>query len=169
MPKSATVSTDQLDADITSAEFWTTHINVYSDQMQSLADRYAITASLICAITGLTSWATIAASTKWWGQVVVGLMAFAAAAVAVIPKVRHYNECANNAQPLAAEYAQALGALRNSLSELKSSNPDAQDHASEAVKRFDETKKKKDDLRPFPSKLQLQINAQRERTGKLAA
>jgi hypothetical protein len=154
----ANVSETELKADTVSAEFWTTHINLYSEKMQRLADRYAIAASLISTITGLAVWGTIASSTKWWGQALVCVMAFAAAAVALIPKIRRYNECAVNSLPLSSEYADSLGALHTALEEIHNGSPDAQKDSREAVDKFKDTKKKKDALRPFPWKLEEEIN-----------
>ena len=156
------VTIDDVRNAVTSAQFWAEHINLYSNEMQTLADKYAIAASLLSTITGLAAWGTIAASTKWWGQVLVGLMAFAAAAVAIIPKFRHYNECAVSSEPLAGEYAECLGPLRDAEVKFPWSAPSAKEQASEALLRFQAVKQKKDRLRPFPVELQRQINSMRK-------
>ena len=80
----------------------------------------------------------------------VGVMAFAAAGVAVVPKVRHYSECALNAAPLATEYGKVLGVLEDVLSEFRSGDPNVQTHAQEAIAKFDDIRTKKNALRPFP-------------------
>ena len=166
MPDGANISEQRLKECIESAGFWASHLNLYSDSMQVLADRYAIITSLISAVTGLGAWGTIAASTKWWGQAVVGVMAFAAAGMAVIPKVRGYSECALKAAPLSTEYGSVLGGLEDALSELQSGNQNAQTHSREAIAAFEDAKKKKDALKPFPTELQKEIDAQRKAAGK---
>ena len=165
---SADVSETTLLADIISAEYWTTHINLYSEKMQELADGYGIAASLISTITGLAAWMTIVTSPAWWAQFLVGLMAFAAAAVAIIPRVRHYSECAAAAAPLATGYADALTELQNALDEIHKNAANAQDHAREAVTGFRSVKAKKDALKPFPWKLEEEINRLRVLAGKPA-
>lgn len=162
MPVIASVSEDHIVACIVSAEFWATHINVYGDRMQDLADRYAISASLISTLTGLSVWGTIAASTEWWGQAAVSLMAFFAAAAAIVPKIRGYAECAFRAVPLAAEYGRVLGELRDALGELKAGNHCAQAHAQSAITAFENIKARKDALKPFPAHLEEEINRLRE-------
>lgn len=162
MPVIASVSEDHLVACIVSAEFWTTHINVYADRMQNLADRYAISASLISTLTGLSVWGTVTSATEWWGQAAVSLMAFLAAAAAVVPKIRGYGECAFKAMPLAAEYGRALGELRDALGELKTGNHCAQAHAQAAISAFEKIKERKDALKPFPAQLEEEINRLRE-------
>ncbi|MFI5387675.1 MAG: hypothetical protein ACHQ50_16320 [Fimbriimonadales bacterium] len=136
--------------------------------MQLLADRYAISTSLISIVTGLGAWGTIAASTQWWGQAVVGLMAFAAAGMAVIPKVRGYSDCAIKASPLSTDYGRVLGDLEDALGELQSSNPNAQAHAREAVAAFEDIRTKKNALKPFPSELQKRIDDKRAAAGTIA-
>ncbi len=159
MPNGVSISERRLMESIESARFWANHLNSYSDKMQTLADRYAITASLISTITGLAAWGSIAASPKLWAQVLVGVMAFAAAVVAVIPKVRGYGECAVKAAPLSTEYGKVLGDLEDALSELQSSNQSAQTHSRAAVDAFQAVKAKKDGLKPFPRKLEEEISS----------
>jgi hypothetical protein len=154
MPKAATVSEQRVAECIPSARFWANHLNSYSEQMQSRADIYAIIASLISTITGLTAWQMIATSPKLWAQVLVAVMAFAAAVVAFIPKVKGYNDCAVKSAPLSTEYGKVYGDLLDALSELQSGNPNAQFHAQAAVDAFQRAKEKKDALRPFPRKLE---------------
>ena len=166
MPAIANISEARLNGCIVSANFWAPKLNVYSADMQDLADRYAIIASLISAVTGLAAWGTIAASTKWWGQVLVGVMAFAAAVVAVIPKVRGYSDCALKAASLATEYGQVLGDLEDSLNELQSHDQNAQSHSQAAVGEFEKIREKKNNLRPFPKKLAKELDEKRKELEK---
>jgi hypothetical protein len=101
-----------------------------------------------------------------WAQLLVGLMAFAAAAAAIIPTVRHYSECAIAASPLASEYADALTDLQSALDEVHKNDASAQDHAREAVAGFMKVKAKKDALRPFPLKLEENLNRLRVLKGQ---
>jgi hypothetical protein len=158
MPNGANISEARLTECIVSARFWANHLNSYSDKMQALADGYAISASLISTITGLAVWGMIAASPKLWAQVLVGAMAFAAAAVAVVPKVKGYGECAVKAAPLSTEYGKVLGDLEDALTELQSHNPSAQTDSRAAVDAFQVVKAKKDALKPFPRRLEEEIS-----------
>ncbi len=160
MPEIANISDTRLNGCIESAEFWAAKLNVFSADMQDLADRYAIIASLISTVTGLAVWGTIAASR--WGQVLVGLMAFAAAAVAVIPKVRGYSECALKAAPLATEYGQVLGDLEDALKELQSRDQNAQSHSKTAIAEFEGIREKKNALKPFPKQLAKELDEKRK-------
>ena len=159
MPDGPDITVAQLEECIESARFWAGNLSSYADTMQGLADRYTIAASLISTITGLGVWGTIAASTKWWGQGAVSIMAFAAAGAAVIPKVRGYSECALNAAPLATEYGKVLGILEGALSELQSGNPNAQTHSRDAIGKFDDVRAKKNVLKPCPNKIVLMQQA----------
>jgi len=154
MPMPASISEQRLTECIPDARFWANHLNSYSERMQSLADWYAIVATLISTITGLTAWKMVAASPKPWAQVLVAVMAFAAAVVAFIPKVKGYGDCAVKSAPLSTEYGKVYGDLLDALNDIRSGNPNAQFHAQAAVAAFQHAKEKKDALRPFPRKLE---------------
>jgi hypothetical protein len=155
------ISASRLEDCMQSAEFWGNHIGLYADWMQTLSDRYAISASLLSAVTGLTIWGSVSASAAWWAEAAAGLLAFAASACAVVPKVRGYGDCARQAAPLSAEYSHCLGDLQDALDALKDGRPKAQQVARKAVAAYEATKAKKDGLRPYPRKLQALIDAQR--------
>jgi len=146
-----------------SAKFWAENLGLYADEMASLADRYAIGAALISVVTGVAAWGTIAASTAWWGQAAVGVMAFTAAVVAIVPMTRGYGECAKAAAPLVTLYGNALGSLTDAIEGLEANpaDPDAHALAQKAIDAFQEVKKAKDALRPLPRRLQEQRNAQK--------
>ena len=162
MPDDTNISVQNIIECIVSARLWTTRIGLYSGKMQAIADKYAISASLISTITGLAAWATIAGSPRLWAQVLVGLMAFAAAAVAVIPKVIGYSDCAIKAAPLSAEYGKVLGRLLNALDELLAGKPNAQTHSKAVIDEFDEVRAKKQALKPFPTDLQTLVDRERQ-------
>jgi len=154
MANGANILEESVTECIESAAFWAPNLLLYSASMQGLDDQYAIITSLISVVTGLGAWGTIAASTKWWGQAVVGVMAFAAAFVGVIPKQMHYGECALKAAALSTEYGKLLEPLRNALAELKSANPSAQTHSHDAIAAFNDIRNKKNGLKPFPKDLE---------------
>ena len=144
-----------------SARFWATEIGLYAERMRKRADRYAIISALLSTLTGLGVWSTLAASTQWPAVLVVSLVALAAAAVAVIPQVRGYGECAEAAASLGPRYGHVLGELRDALDMLHGGHPDGPSLARQAVKEFEEVKAAKDALRPYPADLQEKINAMR--------
>ncbi|HWR16690.1 MAG TPA: hypothetical protein VN577_17830 [Terriglobales bacterium] len=165
-PATANISQRRMIECIVSAGYWANHLNLYAEKMQVRADRYTIVASLISVVTGLSAWGAIAAKTGWWAQALVGVMAFAAAAVSVIPKVRGYGECAIKAAPLATEYGAALGMLEDAVLEMQSDKQEqlqsAQIHARQALNVFDSIRAKKNALRPFPTDLAQDITSKRE-------
>jgi hypothetical protein len=158
---------DGLDESIESARFWADHLQLYSDWMQTVNDRYAIGAALISAVTGLAIWGTVSSETHLWGQAATSAMAFAAAAAAIIPKIRGYGDCALKAAPLSAEYGHSLGELENALEAVKSNLPKARATARQAVKGFEAVKAKKDALRPYPRKLQDHMDAERAKAAQV--
>ncbi|MGA3058452.1 MAG: hypothetical protein ABSE70_10540 [Candidatus Limnocylindrales bacterium] len=160
-------SQDGLNESIESARFWADHMQLYSDWMQTVNDRYAIAAALISAVTGLAIWGTISHYDPW-AQLATSAMAFAAAAAAIIPKIRGYGDCALKAAPLSAEYGHSLGELENALEAVKSNLPRARATARQAVKDFEAVKAKKDALRPYPRKLQDHMDAQRAKAAQVA-
>ena len=163
----AMISASRLDDCIQSADFWGNHIGLYADWMQTLSDRYAIGSALISTVTGLAIWGSISASALW-AEVATGLMAFAAAAAAIVPKVRGYGDCARQAAPLSAEYGHSMGELQDALDAVKSNRPKAQVSARKAVEGFEAIKAKKDALRPYPRKLQAQVDAKRATPAPIA-
>jgi hypothetical protein len=162
-------SPDGLNEYIDSARFWGDHIQLYSDWMQTLSDRYAIGAALISAFTGLAIWGTISSSAQVWAQAAASTMAFCAAAAAIIPKIKGYGNCALSAAPLSTDYGHALDELLTALEGVKSARPKAQVGARKAVADFEAVKAKKDALRPYPRRLQEQWDAQRAKPTQVAA
>lgn len=157
------VSKSRLDDCIQSADFWAAHIGLYSDWMQTLSDRYAIGAALLSTVTGLTIWGSVSGSGALWAQAAAGVMAFLAAAAAIVPKVRGYGDCARQAAPLSAEYGHSLGELQDALDAVSAGRAKAQAAARKAVENFEAIKVKKDALRPYPRKLQAVVDAQRSK------
>lgn|SRR5512143_574390 len=154
MPKLAKVSEQRIIECVPNARFWAQHLNSYSERMQSLADWYAIVAATISTITGLAAWKMVSSSPKPWAQALVAVMAFAAAIVAFVPKVKGYGDCAIKAAPLSTEYGKVYGKLLDALDEIHSGDTNAQLHAQAAMDAFEHAKEKKDALRPFPRKLE---------------
>jgi hypothetical protein len=160
-------SQDGLNEYIESARFWADHIQLYSDGMQTLSDRYAIGAALISAFTGLAIWGTISSSPLFLAQAAPSTMAFCAAAAAIIPKIKGYGNCALNAAPLSTDYTHSLAELLNAQEAVKSGRPKAQLSARKAVAGFEAVKAKKDALRPYPRRLQDQWDAQRAKSAQV--
>ncbi len=160
MPNGANISEQRIIECIASARLWSIHIKETVDKMHAIADRYTISAALISAITGLAAWGQVTASTRVWAQILVGVMAIAAAVVAVIPRVKGYSESASKLAPLATKYGAVLGGLLDALSEIQMSNPNAQIHAQIAIREFEKVKAEKD-LCTLPSGLQTLINQER--------
>jgi hypothetical protein len=144
MPDGAKISEERLIECRASARLWASHLKEYSDKMQDHADRYTITATLISTITGLTAWGTIAASPRLWAQALVGLMAFATAAVAVIPKVKGYGDRALELASPASQYGKVLGGLLDATPGVVSDSPDGQAVLRAALSAFENTKNEKD-------------------------
>lgn len=167
MPVAIQSKIDHLEMCKVSAEFWATHLPQYSARMQSLADNYAISASLISAVTGLGVWGMMAKSPHLWAQVVVGLMAFAASVVAVIPTVKHYGDCAANARQLSTEYGDALGDIVEAMEELQAGASEGDSNAKAALAKFQDVRARKSALNPFPQALQDQVNKERDKAGVL--
>jgi hypothetical protein len=162
------VSEQRLAECVQSARFWTSNLARYADRMQTLADRYAIAAAAISTVTGLAVWGTISSSVGLWGQVAVSLMAFAAAAAAFIPKTKGYGECAVKASSLSSDYGHVYGTLLDASKELQSGDSEAQTHARRAVDAFEAVRAEKQRLRPYPSRLQQQIDSERGEGDALA-
>jgi hypothetical protein len=141
-----------------SARFWATKILLYAQHMRALSDRYAIFAAILSAVTGLGVWTTLAASTQWLPVLVVSLVSLAAAAVAIIPQVKGYGTCAEAATALGPRYGHVLGELKDALGMLHNNHQDGPSFASQAVKDFEEVKAAKDALKPYPDRLQAEIN-----------
>jgi hypothetical protein len=143
---------------IDSAEFWSTEIGPYAEDMRKRADFYAISSVVLSTITGLGVWSTLAGSTHWPAVLLVSLVALASAAVAAIPQIKGYGRCAEAAASLGPRYGHVLGELEDALAMLRNGHPDGSARASQALKEFEEVRTAKQNLRPFPVGPQEKLN-----------
>jgi hypothetical protein len=145
-----------------SAQFWAENIGLYADHVRRISQRFAIGSAVLSALTGLGVWSVLAASTQWPAVLAVSLVSLVSSALAIIPKIIKYEECAKAAASLTSSYGHVLGEL-NLASELLSNKTDkASEIESNAIKHFEEVKTIKDNLQPFPKDLQEEKNLQWE-------
>lgn len=128
--------------------------------MQQRADNYAITAALLSALTGLSVWATLSSATEWWAQAAVAVVAFAAAAVGIIPRIKNYGEAAGKARELSTAYGKILGELTDVV---PWTGPAAHDPTiRHVIDAFEDLKGRKDALGPRIRKLQDERDNQKK-------
>ncbi len=82
----------------------------FGEHMQNLADGFAITASLLAAVTSLSVWTALTGSPGWTAQLLVSSAALLAAVVVAFPQIRRYGETGGKARELATQYGQLVGA-----------------------------------------------------------
>jgi hypothetical protein len=100
---------------LNSARYWDAVLPAYANQMQRLADRWAILSGALAAVGGLGVWATISKDARTWAQFVVSAVAFAAAIAALVPRVKSYGEMAGQARQLLPNYGRVEGLLGDVL------------------------------------------------------
>ena len=83
-----------------SAEFWSTHLGRYGGEMSAKANRFAMAAAAVSALTGAAVWTTLSDSKNPWAQILVTLMAVVVAVLAMWPTQAGYSECASQAATL---------------------------------------------------------------------
>jgi hypothetical protein len=149
-----------------SAQFWTGNLGIYADRLQARANRHAIIAGIISAITSLAAWPALSSSPGWWARLFVSGLALSAAVVAIIPTTLNYSDGAQKATSLIAEYGHHIGVLRDARIALEEGTDVDEDYLRSIHAAFEATKVKKDAVRPFPRKLQAQRNVE-ERTYKV--
>lgn len=138
------------------AAFWANRLPRFAAAMQARADRFALVAGFLSAITGLGIWATIAASIDPRAQVAVGFVALAAAVVGLVPKTMGYADCASNAFDISAAYGHAEGELVKAHRKLVDEDPDALAFAEDARKAFEEVRIRKEKLHPYLTALEAE-------------
>jgi hypothetical protein len=151
-----------LDYEEHSALFWSTHLGRYGGEMSAKANAFAVAAAGVSALTGAAVWTTLTDSTNGWAQAAVTMMAVVAAVLAIWPKQYGYTDCATQAAALSDAYAKSLVQIRQAHDDLDAHKLDAAKKVSEAQEAFRDTRKGKDLLRPFPRKLQDEIEKLRE-------
>ncbi|MEV6268210.1 hypothetical protein AB0L64_13615 [Kribbella sp. NPDC051936] len=127
------------------ARGWTAELQVYADRMQRLADRWALTAGVLAAITSLSVWATLAETANGWAQALVAIIGVLSSFAALVPRIKNYAEEAGQARQLSTRYGRVYG-------KLVDARLWAEDHATDSVLRqvleeFEDVKADKDQLR----------------------
>ncbi|WP_412737318.1 hypothetical protein [Krasilnikovia sp. MM14-A1259] len=119
--------------------------------MQRRADGYAIAAAFLSTVTSLTFWGFLNVANSWWAQTIASAAAFAAAAAAIIPRVKNYSEAAGKARQLATQYGTIKGRLTDA--QVWSAANVADDTAlRQVVEDFEAIKSSKDALVPYPKR-----------------
>lgn len=146
-----------------SAAFWSTNLGSYSERMARTADRFALVAAGISALTGAAIWTTLSDSTKWWAQTVVAAMAAAAAMVGMWPKQAGYSDCAMKSAGLAGDYGRVLVKLRLAHDHWTSGLPDGEKELLAAIEEFQTTREQKQNLKPYPANLDAMVHEEYRR------
>jgi hypothetical protein len=144
------VSVASLQECLDSARYWIQLLPAYANAMQRRADRLAIAAGLLAAITGLSVWTDFQQASNALGRWTVVAVSLLSAMLALMPRVKNYGEMAGHARELSANYGQVSGALLDLWFDQGAlGTPDARN----TIKRFDEIKAGKDsNLRDLPLK-----------------
>jgi len=148
-----------------SARFWTAKLPSYGQKMQNLADRYAIGAAALAALTALGVWGTLADSTQILAAVAVSVASIATALVTAIPKIKGWAECAGAVPGLVARYGHTIGDLENARAALTHGLAGADRQAERARAEFEAVKADKQRLRPFPTALQEERDSKKPPRG----
>jgi hypothetical protein len=114
-----------------------------------MADRFAIFAGFLSAVTGLSVWAVWANSPEWYWQLLVAVVALLASLCALVPRVKNWAEQAGLARELASQYGRLVG----DLTDLTNLQVIDQVRAGRVVDDFQITKEKKDQLRGLRDRL----------------
>lgn len=118
--------------------------------MQRRADGYAIAAAFL-SIASLAIWGILTESNSWWAKMLASVAAFAAAAAAILPRVKNHAEAAGKARQLATQYGTIKGRLMDA--QVWSSANVAEDTAlRQVVEDFEAIKSGKDSLVPYPKR-----------------
>jgi hypothetical protein len=119
--------------------------------MQRRADGYAVAAAFLSVVTSLTVWGVLTEYDSWWAKILASVAAFAAAAAAILPRVKNYAEAAGKARQLATQYGTIKGRLMDA--QVWSSANVAEDTAlRQVVEDFEAIKSGKDSLVPYPKR-----------------
>ena len=156
------VTAESLEACISSAQFWSGKIAIFGQRMRQKGERYKKVSVGLSSLTGLGVWGTLAASVAWPAIAVVSAASFGAAYLAGTSKRDEYERCAEAACSLGPRYSTALGELLDVRPLIGSADQNSVQIVRGAVARFQEVKKDKDFLKPFPAELQAERDAQKK-------
>lgn len=146
----APISKARLRMCVDSTTYWAVELPRYANRQQDKADRWALAAGVVGAITGLSAFPTLE-NTGLWGRVAVAAAAFLAAALALVPRVKNYAEMAGKAREIASAYGPLRGGFVDAYAEMETGR--GSDDARRAlVEEFQAVKAKKDELRYLPQR-----------------
>jgi hypothetical protein len=158
-PELPTVSQPRVEECERSARFWALELAPWADEMSALADRYAIVAAILSALSGLAVWPVIEGLPGLKGRIIVSVVALASSVSILIPKIRGYAECAKSAFSIGERYGDVLGALVDAREKFVAKDPNAPMLGRLAVEKFQEVRKAKEALKPYPRDLELKRKA----------
>lgn len=146
----APISKTRLRMCVDSTTYWAVELPRYANRQQDKADRWALAAGVVGAITGLSAFPTLE-NTGLWGRIAVAAAAFLAAAFALVPRVKNYAEMAGKAREIASAYGPLRGGFVDAYAEMEAGR--GSDDARRAlVEEFQAVKAKKDELRYLPQR-----------------
>lgn len=153
------ISKNRIEGCIVSADFWASNLPRYAGSIQKRANNFTIAASILSTITALGIWGNFAASTSWHAVLVVSLVAIISSYVAQVPIIMGYAKCAENSAKLGSQYGNVLGALIDSVESMKMNQNGAHDKARISLNKFEDVRREKNALQPYPLELQDEINS----------
>jgi hypothetical protein len=136
-----------------SAYLWEEELPRYANLNQRHADAFSTAAGLLSALTGLSAWTLLTNLPGWPAQLLVGFVSLAAAACALVPRVRNFAEEAGLARELASQYGRFIG----DLTDLQETQVTDQARARRVIEAFQITKEKKDSLRGLRNRAIIEI------------
>lgn len=144
-----------------SARFWSASLPKYGQQMRDRANTCAIWSALLAAVTSLSVWGALADSKQLFAVVTISLTSIATSMLTAVSKIKGWAECAGAAPVLASKYGHVIGELQNARVALQAGLPGAAEQASKARVEFEAIRGEKNSLKPYPSALQAEVEAQR--------
>jgi hypothetical protein len=111
LPDDVPVSQTNLRLSLDSSRYWIAFLPEYANDMQRRADRWAIAAGLLAALTGLSAWADVEQSSNILLRVVVVVASLSSATCSLVPRVKNYGEMAGHARELCSQYRRVYGHL----------------------------------------------------------
>ncbi|PWI17951.1 hypothetical protein DI272_30185 [Streptomyces sp. Act143] len=164
------ISPDTLAECEDSARFWGDELGPYGAQLQRRADYFAVASTMLSTLVGLSVWPLLTASTAWWAQAIVSLVALSAAFASAVPKYRNYAECASEIRILVREFQHEKGLFRDALRAIEEERTEkGQALAVTAHDLFEITHARKGELHPFPEELQERRGLERKAKAEVRA
>ncbi|MER6975479.1 hypothetical protein ACFVDI_04885 [Nocardioides sp. NPDC057767] len=143
------ITLQNLEECLRSVTHWTDELPRYASREQGKADRFAITAGVLAAVTGASIYPVAQSDGPAWLSLVLALPALVAAICAVFPNVRNYSEMAGRARELTTSYGPLKGVFMDAVEGYPTLS---QDEAHKLMKKFHQVKGKKDQLQRVPTR-----------------